>query len=167
MDSCSISTVPWPCALGLAFSSKFHAVVLGRGWQPHWGQRSHLWVGRISFHQWCDPKQQIVVACEFGCGLPLRGHRLVDAAIDDHVSWEGHLSGAVVGTLLTGNEDRDRKILFTILNVKTPTPLPEWWMAAHPNHPDTKAQRASEADGGKRSTGTPPPVFTSPTSTDG
>lgn len=67
--------------------------------------------------------------------------------IDDHVSWEGHLSGAVVGTLLA--------ILYRRQGPKNPTymferedpngPLPEWWMAAHPEHPDTLAQRAREA----------------------
>ena len=98
--------------------------------------------------------------------------------IDDHVSWEGHLSGAIVGTLLA--------IAYRRQGPKDPTyrferedpnaPLPEWWMAAHPDHPDTLAQRALEKDNdgdenGKddgrtgRSTGTTPPTFSAPTAT--
>lgn len=96
--------------------------------------------------------------------------------IDDHVSWEGHLSGAVVGTLLA--------LAYRRQGPKDPTyqfekddpnaPLPEWWMAAHPNHPDTMAQRAKEASeiaasgegdsaAPQASTSTPPPSFSSPT----
>ena len=77
----------------------------------------------------------------------------------------------VVGTLLAvafkrqGPQDQ-----FTISSEKIPNaPLPEWWMAAHPNHPDTVAQRAAEADGNQEtsdgtageagtSTGTLPPL---------
>ena len=98
--------------------------------------------------------------------------------IDDHVSWEGHLSGAIVGTLLA--------IAYRRQGPKDPTyrferedpnaPLPDWWMAAHPDHPDTLAQRALEKDNdgdenGKddgrlgRSTGTTPPTFSAPTAT--
>ena len=67
--------------------------------------------------------------------------------IDDHVSWEGHLSGALVGGLLA--------VVFRKQGPKDPVyvferdeandaPLPEWWMAT-PDHPDTLKQREKEA----------------------
>lgn len=106
--------------------------------------------------------------------------------IDDHVSWEGHLSGAAVGVLLA--------IAFRHQGPKDPTyaferdeaieaPLPEWWMRAHPDHPDTLAQRERENAGNEdrphtasegvapgsdspltQRTSTPPPIFGAPSS---
>jgi hypothetical protein len=101
--------------------------------------------------------------------------------IDDHVSWEGHLSGAIVGTLLALAYRRQgpKDPTYQFEKEDPNSPLPEWWMAAHPDHPDTVAQRAKEAAeaaaeaaalaegnnaGMQGSTSTPPPSFSSPTS---
>ena len=100
--------------------------------------------------------------------------------IDDHVSWEGHLSGAVVGTLLALAFKRQgpKDPVYNFERDDPNAPLPEWWMAAHPDHPDTLAQRKAEAarstEGPKISpphdagttTGTLPASFTPPTTTD-
>lgn len=98
--------------------------------------------------------------------------------IDDHVSWEGHLSGAVVGTLLAVAFKRQgpKDPVYNFEREDPNAPLPEWWMAAHPDHPDTLAQRTAEAERNQETqmdkpadagptTGTQPSSFTSPTST--
>lgn len=66
--------------------------------------------------------------------------------IDEHISWEGHIAGAVSGVLLA-----------LVLRSRGPLPdqvlpepepdeqLPEWWAAAHPAHPDVIRQREQEA----------------------
>jgi len=46
-------------------------------------------------------------------------------------------------------------------------PLPEWWMNAHPNHPDTLSQREKESNQEREkqkdaSNRTEPPSFSSP-----
>ena len=68
--------------------------------------------------------------------------------IDDHVSWEGHLSGALVGGLLAvayrKQGPKDPVYVFE-RDEANDAPLPEWWMAAHPDHPDTLKQRDKEA----------------------
>jgi membrane associated rhomboid family serine protease len=85
--------------------------------------------------------------------------------IDDHVSWEGHLSGAVTGTLLAlafrRQGPKDPVYNFEREELEDGT-LPEWWMAAHPNHPDTLAHRERESreqDAPTTTTSTPPPRF--------
>lgn len=84
--------------------------------------------------------------------------------IDDHVSWEGHLSGAVTGTLLAiafrRQGPKDPVYNFEREELEDVT-LPEWWMAAHPNHPDTLAQRDRESreQDASPTTSTPPPRF--------
>ena len=91
--------------------------------------------------------------------------------IDDHVSWEGHLSGAMVGSILAlvfrrqGPQDPVYRYEQDEANQ---TPLPEWWMAAHPDHPDTIAQRQAEAKengSSAASHGTDPLPFSRPTQT--
>ncbi len=66
--------------------------------------------------------------------------------IDDHVSWEGHLSGAIVGVALAVAFRRQGPLdpTYAFEKEDPEAPLPEWWMAAHPDHPSTLAQRAQE-----------------------
>ena len=91
--------------------------------------------------------------------------------IDDHVSWEGHLSGAVVGTVLAIAYKRQgpKDPVYLFERDDPNAPLPEWWMAAHPNHPDTLAQREKESDaaGGSAITSTEPSPFSNPSSSAG
>ena len=82
--------------------------------------------------------------------------------IDDHVSWEGHLSGAVVGTLLAVAFKRQgpQDPVYNFEREDPNAPLPEWWMAAHPTIPTrwhngrSGHQKLMVA---KVPTGTPPP----------
>ncbi len=65
--------------------------------------------------------------------------------IDEHISWEGHIAGAATGVLLAWWA-RNKGPL-SDLKLPEPEPderLPEWWAAAHPNHPDVIEQRANE-----------------------
>ena len=100
--------------------------------------------------------------------------------IDNHVSWEGHLSGAIVGTLLAVAFRRQgpQNPVYQFEKDPPNQPLPEWWMAAHPDHPDTLAQRKkelqnialdanlpnSEHSHVQNQTATSAPTFTRPTS---
>ena len=62
--------------------------------------------------------------------------------IDEHISWEGHIAGAVSG-LLMAVIFRNKGPL-PDLELQAPAPderLPEWWAAAHPEHPDVVRQR--------------------------
>ena len=67
--------------------------------------------------------------------------------IDEHISWEGHIAGAVSGLLMA--------VLFRKkgplpdLELQAPAPderLPEWWAAAHPEHPDVVRQRELDSN---------------------
>ena len=91
--------------------------------------------------------------------------------IDDHVSWEGHLSGAIVGTVLAIAYKRQgpKDPVYLFERDDPNAPLPEWWMAAHPNHPDTLAQREKEADaaGDSAIASTEPSPFSNPSSSAG
>ena len=66
--------------------------------------------------------------------------------MDNHVSWEGHLSGAIVGTLLAiaFRQQGPQDPVYQFEKDPPNAPLPEWWMAAHPDHPDTIAQKQAE-----------------------
>ena len=92
--------------------------------------------------------------------------------IDDHVSWEGHLSGAIVGAILAllYRNRGPRNPVYQFEREDPEAPLPEWWMAAHPNHPDTLAQREAENPEAssltERTTSTQAAPFGPPTSTE-
>lgn len=66
--------------------------------------------------------------------------------IEEHISWEGHLSGAVTGGLLAlayrfrGPVD-DAVIFPSDQN----EPLPHWWAKHHPNDPEVVAQFGANA----------------------
>jgi membrane associated rhomboid family serine protease len=69
--------------------------------------------------------------------------------IKEHVSWEGHLSGAFSGAILAfyyrkmGPKNHIYKYELTESDDED---LPEWWMRGNPNHPDTIAQRAEKEE---------------------
>ena len=66
--------------------------------------------------------------------------------IEEHISWEGHLSGAVTGALLalayrfTGPLD-DREWFPS----SETEPLPRWWAVHHPNDPEVIEQYGAHA----------------------
>ena len=67
--------------------------------------------------------------------------------IDEHISWEGHIAGAVSG-LLMAVVFRNKGPL-PDLELQAPAPderLPEWWAAAHPEHPDVVRQRELDSN---------------------
>ena len=67
--------------------------------------------------------------------------------IDEHISWEGHIAGAVSG-LLIAVVFRNKGPL-PDLELQAPAPderLPEWWAAAHPEHPDVVRQRELDSN---------------------
>ena len=100
--------------------------------------------------------------------------------MDNHVSWEGHLSGAIVGTLLAiaFRQQGPQDPVYQFEKDPPNAPLPEWWMAAHPDHPDTIAQKQAELNAQTpeaniqnsnnahrtNQTATAAPAFTHPTS---
>jgi len=66
--------------------------------------------------------------------------------IDEHISWEGHIAGAVSGLLLA--VIFRKKGPLPDLELQPPAPderLPDWWAAAHPEHPDVVRQRELDA----------------------
>jgi membrane associated rhomboid family serine protease len=65
--------------------------------------------------------------------------------IDEHISWEGHIAGAVSGLLLALVLRKQGPLPDQVLPEPEPDErLPEWWAAAHPEHPDVMKQRALE-----------------------
>jgi len=67
--------------------------------------------------------------------------------IKEHVSWEGHLAGAVCGAALAffyRNRGPKNPIYKYEISEAAHEDLPEWWMRGNPNHPDTIAQRRKE-----------------------
>ena len=66
--------------------------------------------------------------------------------IDEHISWEGHIAGAVSGVLLAVVLRNRGPLPDQVLPEPKPDErLPEWWAAAHPAHPDVVRQREQEA----------------------
>jgi membrane associated rhomboid family serine protease len=75
--------------------------------------------------------------------------------IDEHISWEGHVAGAVSGALLAVLTRRWGPLPDLALKPIDPEePLPEWWMNAHPEHPDVIAQQQRPVDGEPQELGT-------------
>ena len=69
--------------------------------------------------------------------------------IKEGISWEGHLSGALVGLILAifyRNSGPKRPIYKYEISEAAHEDLPEWWMRGNPNHPDTLATRARQAE---------------------
>ena len=69
--------------------------------------------------------------------------------IKEGISWEGHLSGALVGLILAifyRNSGPKRPIYKYEISEAAHEDLPEWWMRGNPNHPDTLATRARKAE---------------------
>ena len=67
--------------------------------------------------------------------------------IDEHISWEGHIAGAASGLLMA--VVFRKKGPLPDLELQAPTPderLPEWWAAAHPEHPDVVRQRELDSN---------------------
>jgi membrane associated rhomboid family serine protease len=67
--------------------------------------------------------------------------------IKEHVSWEGHLAGAVTGAFLAviyRNRGPKKPIYKFEISEGAHEDLPEWWMRGNPNHPDTITQRARQ-----------------------
>ncbi|RPG83448.1 MAG: rhomboid family intramembrane serine protease [Crocinitomicaceae bacterium TMED209] len=67
--------------------------------------------------------------------------------IDEHISWEGHIAGAVSGLLMA--VVFRKKGPLPDLELQPPAPderLPDWWAAAHPEHPDVVRQRELDAN---------------------
>jgi membrane associated rhomboid family serine protease len=65
--------------------------------------------------------------------------------LKEHVSWEGHLAGALSGAVLAyyyRNMGPKNPIYKYELSEAADEDLPEWWMRGNPNHPDTIAQLA-------------------------
>ena len=66
--------------------------------------------------------------------------------IDEHISWEGHIAGAVSGLLMAVMFRKKGPL--PDLELQPPAPderLPDWWAAAHPEHPDVVRQRELDA----------------------
>jgi len=66
--------------------------------------------------------------------------------IDEHISWEGHIAGAVSGLLMAAVVRKKGPL--PDLELQPPAPnerLPDWWAAAHPEHPDVVRQRELDA----------------------
>lgn len=61
--------------------------------------------------------------------------------IDEHISWEGHVAGAVSGVILAWVMRKKGPLpdLNIFEGASDDDPLPDWWIRAHPNHPDVKA----------------------------
>lgn len=61
--------------------------------------------------------------------------------IDEHISWQGHVAGAVSGVVLAWA--LRKKGPLPDLNIfsgdSDDDPLPDWWIRAHPNHPDVQS----------------------------
>ena len=69
--------------------------------------------------------------------------------IKEGISWEGHLSGALVGFILAifyRNSGPKRPIYKYEISEAAHEDLPEWWMRGNPNHPDTIATRERQAE---------------------
>ena len=67
--------------------------------------------------------------------------------IDEHISWEGHIAGAMSGLLMA--VVFRKKGPLPDLELQPPAPderLPEWWAAAHPEHPDVVRQRELDSN---------------------
>jgi membrane associated rhomboid family serine protease len=64
--------------------------------------------------------------------------------LDAHISWEGHLAGAVSGVFYALIMRKKGPLpdvkLFTEDDIDAP--IPAWWAEAHPDHPDVIAQRS-------------------------
>lgn len=66
--------------------------------------------------------------------------------VDGHISWEGHLSGAISGlvaALLFRNAGPLADLPVFNPHEKD-EPLPDWWVTAHPEHPDVIALREAK-----------------------
>jgi hypothetical protein len=73
--------------------------------------------------------------------------------IDEHISWEGHIAGAASGLLLALAFRKQGPL--PDLELPEPEPdekLPEWWAAAHPEHPDVVKQRERQVQEGTTTT---------------
>jgi mannose-6-phosphate isomerase class I len=67
--------------------------------------------------------------------------------IDEHISWEGHVAGAVSGVLLAVTTRRWGPLPDLALKPSDPEePLPDWWMRAHPEHPDVISQQSQASE---------------------
>ena len=67
--------------------------------------------------------------------------------IDDHISWEGHIAGAVSGVLVAVIFRKKGPLPDLQLQALSPDEqLPEWWADAHPEHPDVIRQREFETN---------------------
>jgi len=69
--------------------------------------------------------------------------------LKEHVSWEGHLAGALSGAVLAfyyRNMGPKNPIYKYELSEAADEGLPEWWMRGNPNHPDTIAQLAENEE---------------------
>lgn len=66
--------------------------------------------------------------------------------IDQHISWEGHIAGAVSGVITALWLRKQGPLPDSNLFPESfpEEPLPSWWAEAHPDHPDVIAQRIGE-----------------------
>jgi hypothetical protein len=67
--------------------------------------------------------------------------------LKEHISWEGHLAGAISGIALAflyRNSGPRNPVYKFEISEAAHEDLPEWWMRGNPNHPDTIVQRAKE-----------------------
>jgi membrane associated rhomboid family serine protease len=73
--------------------------------------------------------------------------------VDGHISWEGHLSGAISGliTALLFRNSGPLPDLPIFREDDSIEPLPEWWALAHPDHPEVLAMREAEEKSGNLS----------------